>query len=122
MKMSREKHLSPVRTAISRIWQCCYLDKGLFGHDKISITQAEISQKCKESGMVQTDLKLVPLDPGATISITNSALVDKIQRKEIVEEWLQRKDRDFYSAVVMDAAHKLSELRSEEIDCESSGV
>jgi hypothetical protein len=92
--------------SVQRLWNSCWCDaKRCFGRQCLGVTQRELLNILRnhnavgeDSGVVtgQVSIAVVPRDPSKKISVENSSILTRPQRRILMQTWNSCRDDDVY--------------------------
>jgi hypothetical protein len=76
----------PRKRLLARLWMQCYKDRGVFGHTRVALTQAELDAMLAAAGAGAGAAKfaVLPRDPRQPISRDNAVLVPQEDRRALL--------------------------------------
>jgi hypothetical protein len=106
----RMEVIQPVHThrSIQRLWNSCWCDaKHYFGRQRLGVTKRELLHILRKHKVVDDDsgvgmgdvihhIAVVPRDPSKKISVANSSILTRPQRKMLMKTWNSCRDDDVY--------------------------
>ena len=106
----RREVMQPVHTqqSVQRLWNSCWCDaKRCFGRQCLGVTQRELLNILRKHKVIDEDsgvgtgdaiprIAVVPRDPSNKISMENSSILTRPQRKILMQAWNSCRDDDVY--------------------------
>jgi hypothetical protein len=110
----RREVMQPDHThrSVQRLWNSCWRDaKRCFGRQCLGVTQKELLNILRKYKVVDEDsgvgsgdviplIAVVPRDPSKKISVENSAILTRPQRKILMQTWNNCRDEDVYKQLL----------------------
>lgn len=87
--------------ALYKMWHLAYIDKNVFGQDKLQLNQNDLLKLCKDQAPNQ-GMYVLPRKPTRPLSPTNAVLVGKLQRRYLLALWKLTKDEEAYGDCIND--------------------
>ena len=100
---------------VQSLWKSCWSDaKRCFGRQSLGVTQRELLNILRnhkvvgeDSGVVtgQISIAVVPRDPSQKISVENSSILTRPQRRILMQTWNSCRDDDVYRDLLNELLH-----------------
>ena len=74
----------PRKRLLARLWMQCYKDRGVFGHTRVALTQAELDAMLAAAGAGAAKFAVLQRDPRQPISRDNAVLVPQEDRRALL--------------------------------------
>ena len=112
----RREGMQPDQThrSVQRLWNSCWCDaKRCFGRQRLGVTQIELLNILRKHKVIDEDfgfgtwdviprIAVVPRDPSKKISVKNSSILTRPQRRILMQTWNSCRDDDVYRQLLYD--------------------
>lgn len=116
---NRREVMQPNHTnrSVQRLWNSCWRDaKRCFGRQCLGVSQRELLNMLRKHKVVSQDsrvgtwdvipcITVVPQDPSKKISVENSSILTRPQRRILMQTWNSCRDDDVYKQLLNELLH-----------------